>query len=349
MMTSASASTNKSYQLSVLDLASIWNGQSTAQAMVEALSLAKKVEQLGYTRYWFAEHHGSVHQASSAPELLIAYVAAQTTHLRVGSGGVMLPNHSALKVVESFATLEALYPGRVDLGIGRAPGTDGNTAYALRRSWDKVQTYDFPEQLEELLAFFTGGFPSSHAYSGITPNPVVTTIPDIYMLGSSDGGMKFAANHGLGFTFAAHISPELAVTMLQAYRKNFKPSRFLSEPRSMIAIQVVCAETDEEAEYLAAPMEIQWTRWGTGQFALPFPTLEEAANYRYSPQEEQIRRSNAGRYVIGSAETVATKLRKIADSALAEEIMMMTMLPDPVARQRSYQLVAEAFQLSARS
>jgi luciferase family oxidoreductase group 1 len=347
-MTSTPASPSKPYQLSVLDLASIWNGESAAQAMQEALSLAKTVEQLGYTRYWFAEHHGSIHQASSAPELLIAYVAAQTTHLRVGSGGVMLPNHSPLKVVESFATLEALYPQRIDLGIGRAPGTDGNTAYALRRSWDKVQTYDFPEQLEELLAFFTGGFPASHAYSGITPNPAVQTIPDIYMLGSSDGGMKFAASQGLGFTFAAHISPDSAISMLRAYRKTFKPSRFLSEPRSMFAIQVVCAETDAEAEYLAGPMEIQWTRWGTGQFTLPFPTLEEAANYRYSPYEEQIRKSNAGRYVIGSAETVAGKLRSMADSARVEEIMIMTMLPDAAARQRSYQLLAEAFQLSTR-
>jgi luciferase family oxidoreductase group 1 len=338
-----------SYQLSVLDLASIWNGQSTAQAMQEALALAKAVEQFGYTRYWFAEHHGSVHQASSAPELLIAYIAAQTAHLRVGSGGVMLPNHSPLKVVESFATLEALHPQRIDLGIGRAPGTDSNTAYALRRSWDKVQTYDFPEQLEELLAFFTGSsFPPGHAYSGIVPVPAIQSIPDIYMLGSSDGGMKFAAKHGLGFTFAAHISPDLAVSMLQAYKRSFKPSRFLSEPRSMIAIQAVCAETDEKAKYLAAPMEIQWTRWGTGQFSLPFPTLEEAANYRFSSHEEQIRRSNAGRYIVGSAETVARKLRSLADAAGTKEIMLMTMVPDAAARQQSYRLLAEAFQLAAR-
>lgn len=334
-------------ELSILDLATIYNDETPTEALQHSTELVQLADKLGYTRYWFAEHHNTKYQISSAPDLLSAHVAATTKRIRVGAGGIMLPNHSPLKVVENFSILEALHPQRIDLGIGRAPGTDGMTAFALRRSEEAVTTYDFPEQLDQLLAFFTRSFPSDHPFSKITPTPVDSLMPDIYMLGSSDGGMQFAIEKGLGFVFAAHISPQLAVPVLRTYRENFKASSFMSEPKSILAIIVVCAETDEEAEYLAGPAELQWARWGTGAFQLPPPTLDEASSHVYSSAEEAARRENKGRYVIGSVAKVEAKLRSLAQEAMVDEIMILNMLTEKETRHKSYTLLAEAFNLSS--
>lgn len=333
-------------KLSILDLATMYNGESASQALQHSTELVQLADRLGYTRYWFAEHHNTKYQVSTSPDILIAHAASLTNRIRVGSGGVMLPNHSPLKVVENFSILEALHPQRIDLGIGRAPGTDGLTAYALRRSEEAVTSDIFPEQLHELLAFFSRSFPSDHPFRNITPS-AIEVIPDLYMLGSSNGGMQFAVHHGLGFVFAAHISPQLAVPMLRAYRENFKPSSFLPEPKSILSIIVVCAETDEEAEYLAGPAELQWARWGTGNFHLPPPTLEEAHSHVYSPDEETARRENKGRFVIGSVEKVEAQLRQLAKEAMVDEIMILNMMTESSTRQKSFSLLAEAFHLSA--
>ncbi|MBP1994830.1 LLM class flavin-dependent oxidoreductase [Paenibacillus eucommiae] len=335
-------------KLSVLELAMMWNGATAGEAFQEAVDLAKHVEGLGYTRYWFAEHHNTAYQASSAPELLVAHIAASTSKLRVGSGGVMLPNHSSLKVAENFRTLEALYPQRVDLGLGRAPGTDGTTALALRRSNSPQALHadDFPEQLTDLLGFLSGDFPEDHAYRRMTTTPVVSTTPELWMLGSSDGGAKLAAKHGLGLAFAHHINPEMAAPMLKAYRHHFEPSAFMDKPRSIFAASVICAATDAEAEELAAPMLLQWTRWGQGQGQeqhKALPTIEEALAYRYTPEEEKIRRGSLTRHIIGSVERVTNELRTLAEEASADELMILTMTPDREARFRSYELLAEAF------
>jgi luciferase family oxidoreductase group 1 len=332
------------FKLSVLELGQMWNGITAGEAIQNAVDLARHVEQLGYTRFWFSEHHNSATLASSAPEILISHVAGKTSTLRVGSGGVMLPNHSSLKVVENFRTLEAIYPSRIDLGIGRAPGTDGLTAYALRRSREALSAEDFPQQLAELLAFFTSSFPDGHSFKRITPTPVVTTIPQIWMLGSSDGGARFAAQNGLSFAFAHHISPEPAIPVLRFYRKNFEPSEFLAAPRSILAASVICAETDEEAEDLAAPQILNWVRFAQG-LHLPPPTLEEARNYRYSPAEEAIRQQTRSRSIVGSVERVMYKLERLIKDGQVDELMVLTMVPDPAARRRSYELLAKAFQL----
>ncbi|PWA07138.1 LLM class flavin-dependent oxidoreductase [Pueribacillus theae] len=333
-------------QLSILDLATIYNGESATQTLLNSTELVQLADRLGYTRYWFAEHHNTKHQMSTSPDLLSAHAAAISKNIRIGSGGIMLPNHSPLKVAENFSLLEALHPGRIDLGIGRAPGTDGLTALALRRSREAVTTYDFPEQLNELLSFFSRKFPDNHPFKDITPSPDKNLIPDIYMLGSSNGGMQFASHYGLGFVFAAHISPHLAVPMLRAYRENFKPSSFMPEPKSVLAIIVVAAETEEEAEYLAGPAELQWVRWGTGEFHLAPPTLEEASSHVYTDQEEAVRRENKGRFVIGSVENVEKKLRKLAKDAMVDEIMILNMLTEKTTRHKSYALLADAFNLS---
>jgi len=337
---------NQRLQLSILDLATIYNGDSPAETLQHSTKLVQLADRLGYTRYWFAEHHNTKYQMSTSPDLLSAHAAAMSTNIRIGSGGIMLPNHSPLKVAENFSLLEALHPGRIDLGIGRAPGTDGLTALALRRSREAVTTYDFPEQLEELLSFFSHDFPNDHPFRNITASPDKRLTPDMYMLGSSDGGMQFAAHHGLGFVFAAHISPHLAVPMLRAYREHFKPSSYRAEPKSILAIIVIAAETEEEAKYLAGPAELQWVRWGTGQFQYAPPGLEEANAHVYTAREEAVRLENRGRFVIGSVENVEKQLRKLAQDAMVDEVMILNMLTEITTRHKSYELLADAFNLA---
>ena len=262
----------------------------------------------------------------------------------------MLPNHSPLKVVENFSLLEALHPARIDLGIGRAPGTDGLTAYALRRSREAVSSYDFPEQFNELLSFFQRNFPTDHPYSKIIPIPIMddSLIPDIYMLGSSTGGVEFAINEGLGFVFASHLAPHLAIPVLRAYRNNFKPSTLMSEPKSILSTILITAETDEEANYLAGPVELYWARLHTGDIHSPFPTLEEASTHVYSANENMARVQNKDRFMIGSIQTVAQKLRHLAKETMVDEVMMMEFYSEKTASQKAYRLLAEEFDLKAQ-
>ena len=329
--------------LSVLDLVSMWNGETAGEAIRESLEMARYVERLGYTRYWFAEHHNAVWQASSAPELLIAYAASATTTIRVGSGGVMLPNHSALKVAENFRTLEAMHPGRIDLGIGRAPGTDGMTALALRRSRQALAVDDFPNQMEELLGFLSGSLPLDHPFRRIVPTPVTPTTPTIWMLGSSGYGAQFAAEHGLGMAFAHHISRDMAVPALQSYRRNFQPSPYLAAPRSILATSVFCADTDEQAEDVAALMDLFRQRLGRGAFTPP--TIAEAHAYRRTMAERGVPSVARTHDLIGAVERVVPNLRALAEAAQADEIMVLTFATDPIARRHSYDLLAEAFAL----
>ena len=336
--------TEPSIQLSILDLATIYNQESAEQTLKNSTKLAQLADRLGYTRYWFAEHHNTKHQVSTSPDLLAAHVAAVTERIRVGSGGIMLPNHSPLKVVENFSLLESLHPGRIDLGIGRAPGTDGMTALALRRSREAVTTYDFPEQFAELIAFFTKSFPDNHPFSAITPT-AETSIPELFMLGSSNGGMQVASEYGLGFAFAAQISPQLAIPMLRTYHERFTPSRFLRAPHGILSIIVVCGDTEEEAQALARPAQLQWARWGTGNYKMSPPTLEEAARHTFSPEEEAVTLENEGRFVIGTPAQVKDQLTAMADQAMVQEVMVLNMIPDKEGRHKSFTLLADAFQL----
>jgi luciferase family oxidoreductase group 1 len=321
----------------------MYNGESARESLQNSADLVQLADRLGYTRFWFAEHHNQKHLMSTSPDIMTAHTAGLTKNIRIGTGGTMLPNHSSLKVAENFSFLEALYPGRIDLGIGRAPGTDVLTASALRRNSEQ----SFSEQLEDLLSFFKRDFSDEHPYRSIIASPDESLVPDIYMLGSSDGGMKYAAEHGLGFVFARHISPDLATPVLRAYRENFKPSSFLSEPKSIMSVIVIAAETDEEAAYMAGPAELQWVRWTTGELHLAPPTLEEASNYVYTTEEEAVKEENKDKFVIGSIETVEKRLKQLAEESMVDEIMIVDMLTEKTARRRSYELLAEAFQLKA--
>lgn len=335
-------------KLSVLDGVGIYNGESAPEALRHAAEAARLVDRLGYTRLWFNEHHNSRHQMSTAPDLLIAHMAAITSGIRVGAGGIMLPNHSPLRVVENFSILEALHPGRIDLGMGRASGTDGITNAALRNNHEPLTGRALMNLLAEILAFFDRDFPDDHPYSNISPSPHPSLRPELFMLGSSDGGMQIASQLGMGFAFAAQINPAAAVPMLRSYREHFQPSPHLAEPYSILSIVVVCAETEDEARYLAAPAQLQWARWGTGQIHHDPPTLEEAARHRYTAAEEQALAAAPGRFVIGDADVVSARLHELATDAGADELMTVNMITDHRAQLKSYELLAERFDLVPR-
>lgn len=326
--------------LSVLELAPVSSGMSTRQALTNTLALAQHAERLGYSRFWFAEHHNTPGIASAVPELLIAQVANVTKTMRVGSGGVMLPNHSPLHVAETFKTLEAFYPGRIDLGIGRAPGTDGLTALALRRSREALQADDFDEQLGELFAFGNGTFPAGHPFSRVRATPIDTPLPPVYLLGSSDYSARLAGSLGLPFAFAYHFSPHSLIGALAAYRSHFTPGA-LMEPHAIVTASVFCAPTDEEADFLAGPMRLTFLKLRSGDPG-QVPTPEEARDYPYSAQEraalEQIREMQ----IVGSPDTVRRELGALIDKTQADELMVTTMMHAHEDRLRSFALVAEA-------
>ncbi len=335
-------------KLSVLDGVGLYNGESAATAVEHATESAQLIDQLGYTRLWFTEHHNSKHQMSTSPDLLIAHIAAHTKHLRVGSGGIMLPNHAPLRIVENFSILEAMHPGRIDLGMGRASGTDGVTNAALRNNQQPLTGQGLMNLLMEVLAFFDREFPDGHPYQKISPSPDPSLRPELFMLGSSDGGMEIASQLGMGFAFAGQINPAGAVPMLRKYRENFQPSPYRSEPYSILSTIVVCAETDEEAKYLAAPAELQWARWGTGQIHHAPPTLAEAANHQYTPAELNARRGSEGRFIVGTPAHVKAQLEQLAVDSQADEVMMVSMITDHQAQLKSHKLLAHAFGLEAR-
>lgn len=326
-------------QLSVLDVCPIPHGASTADALADAVQLAQRAEGLGLARYWVAEHHNTATIASSVPSIVIAHLAAATSTLRVGSGGVMLPNHAPLHVAESFRLLEALHPGRIDLGIGRAPGTDGRTALALRRSTAALRADDFPEQLDELMGFLTDSLPADHPFATVTASPRGGDAPPIFLLGSSGYSAQLAAELGLGFAFARHINPGPAAAVLRHYRAEFRPSPWFSQPHAILATSALAAETDEAAEHLAATLDLAWLRIGQGRNG-PSPSFAEALAYQYSPAEEAQRLANRSRHSIGSAPRVAAELSVLADEAAADEVMVLTMAHDLDSRVRSYELLA---------
>jgi len=332
-------------KLSVLDLATIYNEESPTMTLQHSTDLVQLADRLGFTRYWFAEHHNTTYQMSTSPDLLSAHAAAMTENIRIGSGGIMLPNHSPLKVVENFSILEALHPGRIDLGMGRASGTDGMTNIALRNAKEPLQGNDVMELLYEVLAYFNRDFPTEHPFATITASPDVALRPELFMLGSSDGGMQIASKLGLSFAFAGQINPDWAVPMLRKYKENFQASIYNDEPYSILSMVVICAETDEEATYYAGPAELQWVRWGTGQFRLPPPTVEEAAEHVYTAEEKAVKEQNKGRFIIGTVENVKAQLEEIAKEAQVDEIMILNMITDKEARHQSLTLLAEAFEL----
>jgi luciferase family oxidoreductase group 1 len=318
--------------LSVLDLAPVATGSTVEQALRNSLELAQHAERLGYQRHWVAEHHNMPGIASSAPAVLIAHLASVTKTIRVGSGGVMLPNHQPLVVAEQFGMLEALHPDRIDLGIGRAPGTDQITAYALRRAFDPV-TDDLPTLLTELLAFFQGTFPR------VTAVPGAGQMPAIWLLGSSDFSARLAGELGLPFSFAHHFMPQNTEPALEIYRRHFTPSPWLREPYAMVGVAVVCAETDEEAHRLHGSARLSFLRLRTGHPST-LPSPEEAAEFEYTEDQRSFVDSWTASHVVGSPATVRAGLDELQQRMRADELILTTNVYDHSARLRSYELVA---------
>jgi luciferase family oxidoreductase group 1 len=327
--------------LSVLDLAPVGQGSTPADALGHAADLAVAAERLGYRRYWVAEHHNMPGIASSSPAVLLAHVAAATSTIRVGSGGVMLPNHAPLVVAEQFGMLEALHPGRIDLGIGRAPGTDPGTAAALRRSTSALSAEDFPAELGALFGFFDGQFPAGHPYAAIHAVPGRGYRPAIWLLGSSDYSARAAGLLGLPFSFAYHFAADAAPAALDMYRSSFRPSAELQRPHVMLGVAVVCAETHDEAKWIAGPGALAFTRLRQGRPGV-YPTPEEAAEHTFTPQEQQILRRWHASHVIGEPAAVRDGLTDLAARLGADELIVTTMAHAYADRLRSYELVAEA-------
>jgi luciferase family oxidoreductase group 1 len=334
------------YALSVLDLSPVSKGSTSAQALRNTVDLAQLADELGYTRYWLAEHHNTRLIASSVPELMIGQVANATKRIRVGSGGVMLPNHSPLHIAEAFRVLEALHPGRIDLGLGRAPGTDTVTALALRRSRQAVFSDEFPQQLDELLGFLSDDFAEEHPFRQVKAMPMDVGTPEIWLLGSSDFSAQLAAKLGLGFAFAHHIQPSPAIAALRMYRDYFRPSKYFAEPKALVGFSVVCAETDEHAAEIARPVELGLLKLRQGTL-IQLPTIAEATDYPYSAEERRLIALNRDRVFIGAAATVRDRLIELAERAGVEEIMATSLIYDHADRRRSYELLAEAFALDA--
>jgi luciferase family oxidoreductase group 1 len=321
--------------LSVLDLAPVAAGATATEALRHTTELARRTEQLGYRRFWVAEHHNMPAIASSAPAVLIAHLAAATSTIRVGSGGVMLPNHAPLVVAEQFGTLQALHPGRVDLGIGRAPGTDQVTALALRRTAAGLSAENFPQELAELVGYLTGD-PGLR----ISAYPGNDDMPAVWLLGSSGFSAELAGRLGLPFSFAHHFSAANTLPALALYRQHFQPSRWLEKPYAMVAVSTICADTDERAQWLAGPSGLSFLRLRAGR-PQPLASPEEAAAYPYNDLElafvEQRREGQA----TGSPQTVRRQLAELVERTGADELMLTTMVYDVKDRIRSFELVAE--------
>ncbi len=329
--------------LSVLDQSPISEGSTGADALANTIDLACLVEELGYGRYWVAEHHGMPMLASPSPEVLIASIAARTQHIRVGSGGIMLPHYSPLKVAETFSMLSGLHPGRIDLGLGRAPGTDPQTTVALQRDRRQRAPNDFPEQLAELIDYLEDRFPPEHPLARLARLPGRPERPELWLLGSSPQSAIWAAELGLPYAFADFITPtggELA----QEYRARFSASERLAAPYVAVAVSVICAESDDEAERLAASQRMAIAMLRRGR-PIEVPPVDEALTFLTGDGSADVARSGR-RMIAGSPVTVREGLEHVAAEYGADEVVIVTITHDHGARRRSYELVADAFGLA---
>ncbi len=332
--------------LGVLDQSPIRAGGTPAQALAETVALAQACEHWGYRRYWLAEHHSSAGLAGTAPEVLVARVGAATTTMRVGSGGVMLSHYSALKVAENFRVLEALYPGRIDLGIGRAPGSDFHTAQALQAGPGALGIEHFPRQVHDLLAFLADALPPDHPFTGIRAQPQGDTVPEPWLLGSSDGSAAIAAYFGCPFSFAHFITDQGGPEVMQAYRDHFKPSRWAASPQGSIGVAVMCADTEAEAQRLVQSRDLSRLRLEKGMFG-PVPTVEEAEAYPYTREDRLRIAYNRRRQVVGDPAQAKAQLLALGQLYGVDEFIVVTICWDAAARRRSYELLAEAFGIKA--
>jgi luciferase family oxidoreductase group 1 len=325
--------------LSVLDLLPVGTESTPATVLQTTLDMARTAEELGFTRYWVAEHHNTPNIASSSPLITIAAIGAATSRIRIGSGGVMLPNHTPFVVAEQFATLNALYPDRVDLGVGRTPAQDPAVARALRL---KPGPYDFMDDLDELFGFLRNDVSPGHPLHGVSAQPVLTSKPSVWLLGSSENGARLAARLGLPFAHAHHFSPQNSVPAIRLYHKLFQPSPYLSQPYAIIAAGATVAESDEEARWWTAPAAAAFLLAQTGP-PQPFPTPEEVEAHPWTPEERQWLNGFLSTQTSGSPDTVRARLGDLLEQTGAQELMAVSMITNPVERVRSTVRLRELF------
>ena len=325
--------------LSVLDQSPVSEGSTGPDALRNTLDLARLTDGLGYHRYWLAEHHGGAMLAGPSPEVLIGPVASATRSIRVGSGGVMLPHYSPLKVAESFSVLSGLYPGRIDLALGRAAGTDPLTTFALQRDRRAAAPDDFREQLAELLGYLGDSLPEGHPFTRLAQLPGLPEAPAPWLLGSSMQSAVWAAELGLPYAFADFINPR-GHEIVAHYRASFRPSEALAAPRTIVCSWVICADTEEEAELLTSSGRMAFTLLRQGRL-IKVPPVDKALRFLEGKGPPRGRR-----LVYGTPDAVRAKLDEVAESYGADELMLVNVLYDHGARRRSYELVAEAFGLS---
>ena len=326
-------------RLSILDQSPIISGHDARRALEETIALARRADELGYYRYWLAEHHAIAALADPCPEVLVARLSAETKKLRIGTGGVLLPYYSAFRVAETFRMLEALYPGRIDLGIGRAPGGDARTAQAVAGG-GFPDASQFPQQIWQLAGHLDGTLPAEHPYKPVRVQPEVTSAPELWLLGSSDYSGALAAQLGLPFSFAHFINPRGGEEVTRAYRRHFQAGRE-SAPRAMVCTFLICAESDAEAERLAAPIDLRRLHMALN-IDTPIPTDAEAAQHRYSVDEDRYVMSQRARAVIGSPATCRAALEEMASRYEADEVMVLTITGSYATRSRSYELLIGA-------
>ncbi|WP_018342322.1 LLM class flavin-dependent oxidoreductase [Cytophaga aurantiaca] len=330
-------------KIGILDQSVVQKGRSAKEAIEETIETVKLAEHLGYSRFWVSEHHNSTFIAGSAPEILMVKLASETQHIRIGSGGIMLPNHSALKVAENFRMLETLFPGRIDLGMGRAPGTDRLTSSLLNPS-NEFAEEDYLRQLDHLQNFFTDS-----AYTRdnrqILAVPQSTTVPDQWILSSSGGSSEIAARFGLGLVVAKFINGFATRAVIDTYKKKFKPSDYFPKPLAMVSIFVLCADTDAKAVEMRKFMDYIFLQFEAGKFH-DYPDYETIQKYVFTQEELQRIGRNNGRVISGTKESVKKQLETLAEEFEVDEIIISTMAGKPEDRKRSFELIAEAFELS---
>jgi len=331
-------------QLSILDQSPVRRGQPPAEAVHETLKLAQAADRLGYSRYWMSEHHNTGGLASATPEILIAEVAMRTERIRVGSAGVMLSHYSPLKVAETFRMLEALHPGRIDLGVGRAPGSDGKTALALAHGPGQLGIEHYPDQLMDLYGYLAGDLPPDHAFHDVRAIPAGPTLPELWLLGSSDASAQYAAELGWSFCYAHFINPYGGQRALNLYRNRFTPSPFLAAPRASLALSATCADSTAEAKRLSYSR--WWWRIG-GRRGGPSGLIppEEAMEADYTPEERDYLDHQKRESIYGDPASVRERLEAVAIEFSVDELVVVTITYDFAARVHSYELLAKAFGL----
>ncbi|WP_079525595.1 LLM class flavin-dependent oxidoreductase [Halobacillus hunanensis] len=331
-------------KLSVLDQSPVLSGMNPRDALQQTTELAKWTDQLGYHRFWVAEHHSTHSLAGSSPEVLAAHLASQTEKIRIGTGGILLPHYSAYKVSETFRVLETLHPNRIDLGVGRAPGGIPNVNLALNRG-EIPNIEGYPAQVEELIAYLHGEDPHG---MGVFASPQGSTAPPVWMLGSSGTSARVAADLGVSYSFAHFISGYGGARAMDRYKDAFQPSLQQQSPQGNVSIFVVCAESDQQAEFLAASLDLALLKIEQGGIRYHFPPPEEAFSYPYTMADEQRIQENRNRMIVGSVEKVKGEIESLANYYQVDEVIVNTIASPFDERMKSYELLAEAFQLRKR-